>query len=211
MKRRKAIVEASAKVGAWIVSDEVYRGAEMDGVMTPTFWGAYERILCTGGLSKAYSLPGLRTGWVVGPADMIERLWSYHDYTSIGPSMLTDRLASVALEPKRREWILDRTRKSSAAELSGDARVAGCARGFVLAHCTEGGSDCMGRIARRRRFRADGRRVAREEKRPDRSGRAIGNGFIRAIRIWRRSKAFARSAWANWGLDERSALLDSLR
>lgn len=111
-EERKAIVEASAKVGAWIVSDEVYRGAEMDGVMTPTFWGAYERILCTGGLSKAYSLPGLRTGWVVGPADMIERLWSYHDYTSIGPSMLTDRLASVALEPKRREWILDRTRKT---------------------------------------------------------------------------------------------------
>ncbi len=78
--------------------------------MTPTMWGGYERVLCTGGLSKAYSLPGLRTGWVVGPEDMIERLWSYHDYTSIGPTMLTDRLASVALEPKRREWILSRTR-----------------------------------------------------------------------------------------------------
>jgi aspartate/methionine/tyrosine aminotransferase len=117
----KAIVGAAAKVGAWILSDEVYRGAEMDGSklggaktddpMTPTFWGGYERILCTGGLSKAYSLPGLRTGWVVGPADMIERLWSYHDYTSIGPTMLTDRLASVALEPRRREWILNRTRR----------------------------------------------------------------------------------------------------
>jgi aspartate/methionine/tyrosine aminotransferase len=110
-EERKAIIRAAATVGAWIISDEVYRGAEMDGTMTPTFWGGYERILCTGGLSKAYSLPGLRTGWVVGPEDMIERLWSYHDYTSIGPSMLTDRLASVALEPKRREWILNRTRK----------------------------------------------------------------------------------------------------
>ncbi|MGH9744671.1 MAG: aminotransferase class I/II-fold pyridoxal phosphate-dependent enzyme [Candidatus Acidiferrales bacterium] len=109
-EEREAIVGAAAKVGAWVLSDEVYRGAEMDGAMTPTFWGGYERILCTGGLSKAYSLPGLRTGWVVGPADMIERLWSYHDYTSIGPTMLTDRLASAALEPKRREWILNRTR-----------------------------------------------------------------------------------------------------
>jgi aspartate/methionine/tyrosine aminotransferase len=117
---RKAIIAAAAKVGAWILSDEVYRGAEIDCsavpgsktnlVITPTIWGGYERILCTGGLSKAYSLPGLRTGWVVGPADMIERLWSYHDYTSIGPTMLTDRLASAALEPKRREWILNRTR-----------------------------------------------------------------------------------------------------
>jgi aspartate/methionine/tyrosine aminotransferase len=120
-EERVAIVKAAAVVGAWILSDEVYRGAEMDltklggekadNVMTPTFWGGYERVLCTGGLSKAYSLPGLRTGWVVGPEEIIERLWSYHDYTSIGPTMLTDRLASVALEPKRREWILNRTRR----------------------------------------------------------------------------------------------------
>ena len=108
---RAAIVAAAAKVGAWILSDEVYRGAEFDGEMTPSLWGGYDRILCTGGLSKAYSLPGLRTGWVVGPPEMIEKLWGYHDYTSIGPSMLTDRLASLALEPQRRAWILNRTRE----------------------------------------------------------------------------------------------------
>jgi aspartate/methionine/tyrosine aminotransferase len=107
----EAIVTVAARVGAWILADEVYRGAELEGPMTPSFWGSYERVLCTGGLSKSYSLPGLRTGWVVGPPDVIERLWSYHDYTSIGPSMLTDRLASVALEPSRRTWILSRTRK----------------------------------------------------------------------------------------------------
>ncbi|MFZ0519406.1 MAG: aminotransferase class I/II-fold pyridoxal phosphate-dependent enzyme [Candidatus Acidiferrales bacterium] len=110
---RAAVVAAAAKVGAWVLSDEVYRGAEFDGELTTSFWGSgYERILCTAGLSKAYSLPGLRTGWVVGPAKMIEKLWSYHDYTSIGPSMLTDRLASVALAPERRAWILQRTRET---------------------------------------------------------------------------------------------------
>src|SRR5271168_1267374 len=98
-KEREAIVAAAAKVGAWILADEVYRGAEFDGVMTPSFWGGYDRILCTAGLSKAYGLPGLRTGWVIGAPKMVERLWGYHDYTSIGPTMLTDRLASVALEP----------------------------------------------------------------------------------------------------------------
>ena len=111
-KEREAIVAAAAKVGAWVLADEVYRGAEFDGVMTPSFWGGYERVLCTAGLSKAYSLPGLRTGWIVGAPKMIERLWGYHDYTSIGPTMLTDRLASVALEPKRRAWILNRTRET---------------------------------------------------------------------------------------------------
>jgi hypothetical protein len=111
-EEREAIVAAAEKVGAWILADEVYRGAEFDGPMTTSFWGGYERILCTAGLSKAFSLPGLRTGWVVGPPKMVEKLWGYHDYTSIGPSMLTDRLASVALEPKRRAWILNRTRET---------------------------------------------------------------------------------------------------
>ncbi|HYL46541.1 MAG TPA: aminotransferase class I/II-fold pyridoxal phosphate-dependent enzyme [Candidatus Limnocylindrales bacterium] len=110
-EEREAIVSAASKAGAWILADEVYRGAELEGPMTPSFWGSYDRVLCTGGLSKAYGLPGLRAGWVVGPPDMIDRLWSYHDYTSIGPSMLTDRLASVALESSRRAWILSRTRK----------------------------------------------------------------------------------------------------
>jgi aspartate/methionine/tyrosine aminotransferase len=111
-EEREAIVAAAEKAGAWIIADEVYRGAEFDGSTTTSFWGGYERILCTAGLSKAFSLPGLRTGWVVGAPKMIEKLWGYHDYTSIGPSMLTDRLASVALEPKRRAWILNRTRET---------------------------------------------------------------------------------------------------
>ncbi len=111
-EEREAIIAAAEKVGAWILADEVYRGAEFNGPMTTSFWGGYERILCTAGLSKAFSLPGLRTGWVVGTPKMVEKLWGYHDYTSIGPSMLTDRLASVALEPKRRAWILNRTRET---------------------------------------------------------------------------------------------------
>jgi len=109
---RAAVLAAAEKVGAWVISDEVYRGAEFDDETTASMWGGYERVLVTAGLSKAYSLPGLRTGWVVGPAKMIEKLWSYHDYTSISPSMLTDRLASAALEPARRAWILNRTRET---------------------------------------------------------------------------------------------------
>ncbi|HKS66959.1 MAG TPA: aminotransferase class I/II-fold pyridoxal phosphate-dependent enzyme [Candidatus Acidoferrales bacterium] len=111
VETREAIAGAAAKAGAWILADEVYRGAEFDGGMTPSFWGSYERVICTGGLSKAYGLPGLRLGWIVGPGEFVERLWGYHDYTSIAPTVLTDRLACVALEPRRRNWILGRTRK----------------------------------------------------------------------------------------------------
>lgn len=106
-----AICAAARKVGAWILADEVYRGAEFSGETTPSFYGRYERVLCTAGLSKAYGLPGLRTGWLVGPAEMAEKLWGYHDYTSIGPTMLTDRIASLALRPERHARLLERTRK----------------------------------------------------------------------------------------------------
>ena len=105
------IVEVAVNAGAWLLADEVYRGAEHDAALTPTFWGRYERALCTAGLSKAYGLPGLRMGWIVGETATIERLWSYHDYTSIAVSAPSHDLAVAALEPLRREKILARTRR----------------------------------------------------------------------------------------------------
>lgn len=105
-----AIVRAAAPHGAWILSDEIYRGAESDGHETPSMWGRYDRVLITSGLSKAYGLPGLRIGWIVGPPDRIAQLWSYHDYTTIAPGALSDFLARVALAPARRPRLLERTR-----------------------------------------------------------------------------------------------------
>jgi hypothetical protein len=105
------ICTAASRVGAYILADEVYRGAEFDGPLTSTFWGRYDRVLCTGGLSKAYGLPGLRTGWVLAPPEFVEKLWGYKDYSTIGPTMLTDQLAAIALEPAVRARILERTRE----------------------------------------------------------------------------------------------------
>jgi aspartate/methionine/tyrosine aminotransferase len=105
-----AICRIAARADAWVVSDEIYRGAELDGEETPSVWGRYERALVTSGLSKAYGLPGLRIGWVVGPPPTIEALWGIHDYTTIAPGALSDRLARVALAPARRERLLARTR-----------------------------------------------------------------------------------------------------
>lgn len=97
--------------GAWILSDEVYRGAELDGQDTPTMWGRSDRVIITSGLSKAYGLPGLRIGWIAGPPPLVASTWSYHDYTTISPGALSDRLARVALDPARRPALLERTRK----------------------------------------------------------------------------------------------------
>jgi aspartate/methionine/tyrosine aminotransferase len=105
-----AMCAAAARHGTWVLSDEIYRGAEIDGCETPTIWGRYDRAIVTGGLSKAYGLPGLRIGWVVGPPAFVANTWAYHDYTSIAPGAVNDRLASLALEPARRARLLERTR-----------------------------------------------------------------------------------------------------
>jgi aspartate/methionine/tyrosine aminotransferase len=97
--------------GSWILSDEIYRGAELDGRETPSIWGRHDRVIVTSGLSKAYALPGLRIGWIVGPPEVVATLWSYHDYTTISPGALSDALARRALNPARRTQILARTRR----------------------------------------------------------------------------------------------------
>jgi len=105
------ICQIAGRVGAWVLSDEIYRGAELDGVETPSVWGRYERIIVTSGLSKAYGLPGLRIGWIASTPEVVATTWSYHDYTTIGPGTLSDRFARIALQPLMRAKILARTRR----------------------------------------------------------------------------------------------------
>lgn len=105
------IVETARKAGAWLIADEIYRGAEVEGDTSPTFWGRYEKVVVTSGLSKAFALPGLRIGWVVAPKALIGQIWIHHDYLTLTPGLLSDRLGAIAMEPVRREAILARTRK----------------------------------------------------------------------------------------------------
>jgi len=107
---RAALMAAAERVGAWIIADEVYSGAEVNGVATPSFFGNYDRVISTGSLSKAYGLPGLRVGWAVAPPPMAARLWSRKDYMTISPGELTDRIACIALDPEVRPRVLERTR-----------------------------------------------------------------------------------------------------
>jgi aspartate/methionine/tyrosine aminotransferase len=106
---RKAIVDAASDAGAWILSDEVYRGAERDGEMTRSFWSEHDRVLVTSGLSKAFGLPGLRVGWICGPQEAIDELWSLHDYTTIALSKVTEALGTLALA-RRRDQLISRAR-----------------------------------------------------------------------------------------------------
>ncbi|HEU4939184.1 MAG TPA: aminotransferase class I/II-fold pyridoxal phosphate-dependent enzyme [Vicinamibacterales bacterium] len=105
------IVEGCEAAGAWLLADEVYLGAEISRSRTKSFWGMSERVIVTSGLSKAYGIPGVRIGWIVAPASLTEQCWTQHDYLTIGPNKMSDRIARVAVEPSNRERCYARTRE----------------------------------------------------------------------------------------------------
>lgn len=107
-----AIVAAAERAGAWLLADEVYSGAErLTDIPTPSFWGRYDRVLAMGSLSKAYGLPGLRIGWVVGPPDVVDEIWARHEYTAISTTVLANKLAAIALSSQVRPRLLKRARE----------------------------------------------------------------------------------------------------
>jgi aspartate/methionine/tyrosine aminotransferase len=112
------IVGMARRSGAFILSDEIYRGSEFSGVECPSFLDLYERAIVCGGLSKSMALPGLRIGWVAGPRSIIEEVWHRHDYTTISTSIVGQYVATRVLQPKRRAEILERSRSHLRKNLS---------------------------------------------------------------------------------------------
>jgi hypothetical protein len=97
------IVRRCEEMDAYLISDEVYLGAEIDRPRTKSFWGMSDRVIVTSGLSKAYGIPGIRIGWIVGAEKIVYDCWTQHDYITIGPNKLSDFLARTAVQQDNRE------------------------------------------------------------------------------------------------------------
>ena len=104
------IVAIARAHGLWLHTDEVYKGAEYGTAEPPSGVDLYEKAIVTNGLSKAMAMPGLRIGWLVGPAAEIYAAWQRKDYTSITTGAVSELVATMVLQPARRKAILDRTR-----------------------------------------------------------------------------------------------------
>ncbi|WP_370231252.1 aminotransferase [Cognatishimia sp.] len=104
------IAQIAREVGAYILCDEVYRGTGQSGDgWVPSIVDVYEKGIATAGMSKAYSLAGLRLGWVVAPKEVTEQILIHRDYDTISVGMINDHFAAIALES--RDKILARSHK----------------------------------------------------------------------------------------------------
>lgn len=98
--RYDALVEMCRKQGAWLFSDEVYRGMERDAASRlPAAASIYERGISLGVMSKAYGLAGLRIGWIAcQDTELLQRMERFKHYLSICNSAPSELLALIALE-----------------------------------------------------------------------------------------------------------------
>ena len=104
----RQIAEIARECNAWILCDEVYRGTDQmgDGITT-SIADLYEKGISTASTSKAFSLAGLRLGWVVGPQDLLADIALHRDYDTISVGMIDDYFATMALQ--NRDKILARS------------------------------------------------------------------------------------------------------
>lgn len=110
------IAAIARSADAWILCDEVYRGTDQAGSgMTASIADVYEKGISTASMSKAFSLAGLRLGWIAAPAEVIEAVSVHRDYDTISVGIIDDYFASLALENK--QAILSRSRSITSGNL----------------------------------------------------------------------------------------------
>ena len=101
------LAEIAASVGAYVLCDEVYQ--PMDGEAEyESIVDAYERGIATNSVSKTYSTPGARCGWVIAPREVSDRIRVCRDYTMICGGVFSDALGTYVL--RHRDAILARNR-----------------------------------------------------------------------------------------------------
>ena len=105
----------------YLFCDEMYRFLEYDPALRlPPVCDLYEKGVSLSGLSKAFALPGLRTGWLATQDEALFQKWAlYKDYTTICSSAPGEVLALAAL--RARPVIIRRNLEIIAANLAAAA------------------------------------------------------------------------------------------
>jgi aspartate/methionine/tyrosine aminotransferase len=106
----RALADLAASTDAHLVLDEEY---SLDLSRSAAVRGG--RIISVSSLSKVYGFPGLRIGWIYGPADLVAACVERKHLTSISNSVLCEALACDVLS--RRESYLDQYRRLTSSGL----------------------------------------------------------------------------------------------
>jgi aspartate/methionine/tyrosine aminotransferase len=98
----KELIEIAKSKGIRIFSDEMYRYSEQNQTdQLPAACEIFSKGISLSGLSKSFSLPGLRVGWLVSSDPVIiNKIKYFKDYTTICGAAPSEILAIIALRAK---------------------------------------------------------------------------------------------------------------
>lgn len=101
---QRELINLAGENGIFIFSDEMYRFSEFDrNDRLPAMAAFYKNGISLGGMSKSFSLPGLRTGWIASQdTGFLEKAMIMKDYTTICAAAPSEILALIALQAKER-------------------------------------------------------------------------------------------------------------
>lgn len=98
----RALGEAAARHGLFVVSDEIYAPLVYDGKEAPSFVRACpslrDRTVVCRGMSKAYAMTGWRLGYALGPRDVVAAMSRIQSHTTSNPNSIAQYAALAALE-----------------------------------------------------------------------------------------------------------------
>ena len=141
LARRKAVLEMAVKYQTLIVEDDPYGDLYFGEVPPPSLLalssqvpGSRDLLVHCGSLSKVLS-PGLRVGWMAGPAELLARATMCKQFSDAHTSTFAQATAAQYLQAGRMPATLDRVRQVYAqrAQIMGVAlrRELGDAIAFV--------------------------------------------------------------------------------
>ena len=141
LARRKAVLQMAVKYQTLIVEDDPYGDLYFGEAPPPSLLalssqvpGSRDLLVHCGSLSKVLS-PGLRVGWMVGPAELLARATMCKQFSDAHTSTFAQATAAQYLQSGRMPATLDRVRQVYAqrAQTMGDAlrRELGDAIAFV--------------------------------------------------------------------------------
>lgn len=90
------IIDIASSCGAYVLADEVYHSFEKERISGIA--DLYQKGISVNSMSKTFSLPGIRIGWVACSESLCHELKSYRDYTMISAGGINDKIAQLALE-----------------------------------------------------------------------------------------------------------------
>lgn len=94
LQQRLSLIELSRRYGFLIVEDSPYRELRYSGEAVPSIYSlAPERTLHLGSFSKVFA-PGFRLGWILGPEELLDKIYVCKQSLDLCPPVLDQYIAA---------------------------------------------------------------------------------------------------------------------